>query len=73
MKTLFLDEAKGAEAVQVLNAILELRSKQTSPSPFIMMEILMALSMLYFVQEDYQQVLYLLMFHYSVILVITQR
>jgi len=50
-----LDEAKGAEAVQVLHAILELRSKQISPSPLIMMEILMALSMLYFVQEDYEQ------------------
>jgi len=50
-----LDEAEAAEALLVLNSILEMRSKQTSPSPLIMMELLMALSMLYFVQENYYE------------------
>lgn len=48
-----LDEAKGAEGLQVLKVILELRDKQTSPPTSVMMQLNTSLSMLFFVLEDF--------------------
>lgn len=48
----FLDEAQGAEAVQILNAILEVREKQSSSTPSVLLKVYFTLAMLYLVLQD---------------------
>ena len=47
-----LDEAQEAEAVQVLNAIYDMREHQTNRKPHDLAKVSYALAMLYFILTD---------------------
>ena len=50
------DEAQAAEAVQVLNAILELRENQAVQQSSVMSNIYYALALLHMILDNFQQV-----------------
>ena len=52
----FLDEAQGAEALLILQSILDIRENQTSSTPSVMSKVYFTLAMLYFVLQDYNAV-----------------
>ena len=52
-------EAFGSKLQGILNAILELRNKQTSPTPSVMIKLYFAISMLYMVLENFELVCYI--------------
>ena len=52
----FSDEAQGAEALLILQSILDIRENQTSSTPSVMSKIYFTLAMLYFVLQDYNAV-----------------
>ena len=51
-----LDEAQEAEAIQVVNAILELREQQSVQSPAVMCKIYFTTAMLQFILGDMPKV-----------------
>lgn len=52
----FLDEAQEAEAIQVVNAILDLREQQTVQTPAVMCKIYFTTAMLQFILGDMPKV-----------------
>ena len=52
----FLDEAQSAEALLILQSILDIRENQSSSTPSVMSKIYFTLAMLYFVLQDYNAV-----------------
>ena len=52
-----LDEAQEAEAIQVLNAIFDMREHQASNKPDSIARVAHALAMLYFILHDIEKVI----------------
>lgn len=52
----FPDEAQEAEAIQVINAILDLREQQSVQTPAVMCKIYFTTAMLQFILDDMPKV-----------------
>ena len=56
MNVCFIDEAQEAEAIQVINAILGIREKQSVQTPAVMCKIYFTTAMLQFILGDLPKV-----------------